>query len=109
VHPFPGPSPLMVVGREQFPFRPVKHLVSLWFATRFRLFERTDVKVGGTRYTRLQAERSWVLDSMNFFPFTLILPASLGPGVRSASNRNEYRLGQLPRNIIFLLLVLISI
>jgi hypothetical protein len=41
----------------------------------------------------LEAERSWVPDPMsrmNFFSLYLILPAALGPGVHSASNRNEY-------------------
>jgi hypothetical protein len=42
----------------------------------------------------LQAGRSQVRvfnKVMNFFSIYLILPASLGPGVYSASNRNEYQ------------------
>jgi hypothetical protein len=42
----------------------------------------------------LQAGRSQVRDpmkSLNFFLIYLILPAVLGPGVYSASNRNEYQ------------------
>jgi hypothetical protein len=42
----------------------------------------------------LQAERSQVQDlkkPLNFFSIYLILPAALGPGVYSTSNRNEYQ------------------
>jgi hypothetical protein len=57
----------------------------------YRLFSRGSVVRWGTM---LQAWRSWVRDSiMNafFFSIYLILPAALGPGVYSASNRNEYQ------------------
>jgi hypothetical protein len=41
----------------------------------------------------LQARRPWVRDlKMNvLFSIYLILPAALGPGVHSTSNRNEYQ------------------
>jgi hypothetical protein len=44
--------------------------------------------------TMLQARRSRVRDpikSMHFFSIYVILSAALGPGVHSASNRNEYQ------------------
>jgi hypothetical protein len=40
----------------------------------------------------IQAGRSQVRDPIDeFFSIYLILPAALGPGVHSASNRNEYQ------------------
>jgi hypothetical protein len=41
----------------------------------------------------LQAGRSWVPDPMSkwIFSIYLILPASLSPGIYSASKRNEYQ------------------
>jgi hypothetical protein len=42
----------------------------------------------------LQAGMSWVQspnEVTEFFPVYLILPATLGPGVHSASNRNEHQ------------------
>jgi hypothetical protein len=42
----------------------------------------------------VQAGRSRVRDPMRsliFFSIYVILPSALGPGVRSASNRNEYQ------------------
>jgi hypothetical protein len=48
----------------------------------------------------LQAGRLRVRDpimSMNFFSIYQILPAALGPGIYSGSNRNEYQLGRCLR------------
>jgi hypothetical protein len=42
----------------------------------------------------LQAGRSRIRDllrSLNFFSIYIILPAALGPGVYSSSDRNEYQ------------------
>jgi hypothetical protein len=65
----------------------------LWNTKRSYVF-----KIKGTRWrsedSMLQARRSRVRDPMRrrfSFSIYLILPAALGPGVYSASNRNEYQ------------------
>jgi hypothetical protein len=40
---------------------------------------------------KVASSRPYEVNKFFFFPIHLILPAALGPGVYSASNRHEYR------------------
>jgi hypothetical protein len=83
LEPFPDPLLLNECGRVVLTPRNLFHI---------NINEGQRGSVGG-RGAMLQVRRSQARVPMAslYFPIDLIIPAALGPGVQSASNRNEYR------------------